>query len=140
MERTFAIIKPDAAARNLIGQIISRIEAADLRIEAMKMLHLSKREAVGFYAEHEGKPFWDTLLTNMTAGPCVVMVLAGDNAISRWRELMGPTDPAKGQPGQLRHDFALSMQQNSVHGSDSPASAVREIAYFFAQIEVYPRG
>ncbi len=140
MERTFAIIKPDAVARNLTGQIISRIEAADLRIEAMKMLHLSQREAAGFYAEHEGKPFWETLLKNMTVGPCVVMVLAGENAIARWRELMGPTDPAQGKPGQLRHDFALSMQQNSVHGSDAPASAVREIAYFFAQTEVHPRG
>ncbi len=104
------------------------------------MLHLSQREAAGFYAEHEGKPFWETLLKNMTAGHCVLLVLAGENAIARWRELMGHTDPAQGKPGQLRHDFALSMQQNSVHGSDAPASAVREIVYFFAQIEVHPRG
>lgn len=139
MEKTFAIIKPDAVARNLIGQIISRIEAADLRIEAIKMVHLSEREAAGFYAEHEGKSFWETLLRNMTAGPCVVLVLSGENAIARWRELMGPTDPAQGRPGQLRHDFAVSMQQNSVHGSDSPESAAREIAYFFNQLEIHAR-
>ncbi|WP_294947409.1 nucleoside-diphosphate kinase [Sulfurivirga sp.] len=140
MERTFAIIKPDAVARDLIGTIISRIEAADLHIEAMKMVHMSRREAAGFYAEHEGKPFWETLLTNMTAGPSVVMVLSGDDAIARWRALMGPTDPAQGEPGQLRHDLAESMERNSVHGSDSPASAVREIAWFFAGMELHPRG
>lgn len=140
MEQTLAIIKPDAVERNLIGEVISRIEAADLRIVAVKMLHLSKREAAGFYAEHEGKPFWETLLTNMTTGPCVVMVLAGEDAIARWRNLMGPTDPAQGQPGQIRHDLALSMQRNSVHGSDSPASAAREIAYFFSGLEVFARG
>ncbi len=140
MKQTLAIIKPDAVERNLIGQIISRIEAADLRIVAVKMLHLSRREAAGFYAEHEGKPFWETLLANMTAGPCVVMVLAGEDAIARWRDLMGPTDPAQGQPGQIRHDLALSMQRNSVHGSDSPDSAAREIGYFFSRLEVVHRG
>jgi len=140
VEQTLAIIKPDAVERNLIGRIISRIEAADLRIAAVKMLHLSKREAAGFYAEHEGKPFWETLMTNMTAGPCVVMVLEGEGAIARWRALMGPTDPAQGQPGQIRHDLALSMQRNSVHGSDSPASAAREIAYFFSGLEVFVCG
>ncbi|SIO03525.1 nucleoside diphosphate kinase [Sulfurivirga caldicuralii] len=138
-QQTFAIIKPDAVERNLIGQIVSRIEAAGLEVCAMKMVHMSRREASGFYAEHEGKPFWETLLGNMTAGPSVVMVLSGEDAIQRWRELMGPTDPAKGKPGQLRRDFAVSMERNSVHGSDSPESAAREIAWFFAGVELHYR-
>jgi nucleoside-diphosphate kinase len=138
-QQTFAIIKPDAVERNLIGQIVSRIEAAGLEVCAMKMVHMSRREAAGFYAEHEGKPFWETLLGNMTAGPSVVMVLGGEDAIHHWRELMGPTDPAKGKPGQLRHDFAVSMERNSAHGSDSPESAAREIAWFFAGVELHCR-
>ncbi len=138
-QQTFAIIKPDAVERNLIGQILARIEASDLQVCAMKMVHMSRREAAGFYAEHTGKPFWETLLGNMTAGPSVVLVLGGENAIARWRELMGPTDPAKGVPGQLRHDFAVSMERNSVHGSDSPESAAREIAWFFAGVELHCR-
>jgi len=134
---TFAIIKPDAVERKLIGRILARIEEAELEVCAMKMVHMSRREAAGFYAEHEGKPFWETLLGNMTAGPCVVMVLGGEEAITRWRALMGPTDPQQGRPGQLRHDFAVSMERNSVHGSDSPESAAREIAWFFAGVELH---
>jgi len=138
-QHTFAIIKPDAVERNLIGRILTRIEEAGLEVCAMKMVHMSRREAAGFYAEHEGKPFWETLLGNMTAGPCVVLVLGGEEAITRWRALMGPTDPQQGQPGQLRHDFAVSMERNSVHGSDSLESAAREIAWFFAGVELHCR-
>lgn len=139
IERTFSIVKPDAVERNLIGAIYQRIEAAGLRIVAAKMLHLTKEQAQGFYAEHEGKPFYEDLVAFMTSGPVTVQVLEGENAIGRYRELMGKTNPEEAACGTLRADYALSMRFNSVHGSDSPASAEREIAYFFANDEICPR-
>ncbi|MEZ8026969.1 nucleoside-diphosphate kinase [Enterovibrio norvegicus] len=139
IERTFSIVKPDAVERNLIGAIYQRIEAAGLRVVAAKMLHLSEEKAKGFYAEHEGKPFYNDLVEFMTSGPVMVQTLEGDNAISRYRELMGKTNPEEAACGTLRADFAVSMRLNSVHGSDSPESAEREIAYFFASDEICPR-
>ncbi len=139
METTFSIIKPDAVKRNLIGEIDHRIEQSGLRIIAMKMVHLTERQAMGFYAEHEGKPFFADLVAFMISGPVVVQVLEGENAIERYRTLMGKTDPAQADCGTLRADYALSMRYNSVHGSDSIASAEREIAYFFASDEICPR-
>lgn len=139
IERTFSIVKPDAVERNLIGAIYQRIEASGLRIVAAKMLHLTKEQAQGFYAEHEGKPFYDDLVAFMTSGPVMVQVLEGENAIARYRELMGKTNPDEAACGTLRADYAVSMRFNSVHGSDSPASAEREVAYFFANDEICPR-
>lgn len=139
VQRTFSIIKPDAVSRNLIGEITARLEKSGLSVVASKMLHLTIEQAAGFYAEHEGKPFYETLMTNMTAGPIIVQVLEGEDAIAKNREVMGTTDPEKAAPGTIRKDFAVSMQKNSVHGSDSPESAAREIAYFFSEDEVYPR-
>lgn len=139
IERTFSIVKPDAVKRNLIGAIYQRIEAAGLRIVAAKMLHLTKEQAQGFYAEHEGKPFYNDLVEFMTSGPVTVQVLEGEDAIARYRELMGKTNPEEAACGTLRADFAESMRFNSVHGSDSPTSAEREIAYFFAADEICPR-
>ncbi|OOE37371.1 nucleoside-diphosphate kinase [Salinivibrio kushneri] len=139
IERTFSIVKPDAVERNLIGTLYQRIESAGLRIVAAKMLHLSKEQAEGFYAEHQGKPFFDSLVGFMTSGPIMVQVLEGEHAISRYRELMGKTNPEEAACGTLRADYAESMQYNSVHGSDSPASAEREIAYFFTADEIHPR-
>ncbi|WP_028023718.1 nucleoside-diphosphate kinase [Enterovibrio calviensis] len=139
IERTFSIVKPDAVERNLIGAIYQRIEAAGLRVVAAKMLHLSKEKAQGFYAEHEGKPFYDDLVEFMTSGPVMVQVLEGENAIANYRELMGKTNPEEAACGTLRADYAVSMRFNSVHGSDSPTSAEREIAYFFASDEICPR-
>ncbi|USH01877.1 nucleoside-diphosphate kinase [Grimontia kaedaensis] len=139
IERTFSIVKPDAVKRNLIGAIYQRIEAAGLQIVAAKMLHLTKEQAQGFYAEHEGKPFYDGLVEFMTSGPVTVQVLEGENAITRYRELMGKTNPEEAACGTLRADFAESMRFNSVHGSDSTASAEREIAYFFAGDEICSR-
>ncbi|MDY6828533.1 MAG: nucleoside-diphosphate kinase [Pseudomonadota bacterium] len=135
IERTLSIIKPDAVAKNHIGAIYSRFEQAGLRIVAAKMLHLSTREAEGFYAEHRGRPFFADLVGFMTSGPVVVQVLEGDNAIALNRELMGATDPKKADPGTIRADFASSIDANAVHGSDSPESAAREIGYFFAETE-----
>ncbi|KUJ71696.1 nucleoside-diphosphate kinase [Thiomicrospira sp. WB1] len=137
LEQTFAIIKPDAVKRNLIGEIIQRMEENNLAVIAAKMLQLTEAQAQGFYAEHQGKPFFETLVTNMTAGPIVVMVLEGDHAIEQYRRLMGTTDPEQAEPGTLRKLYAVSMQQNSVHGSDSPESAAREIGYFFSQLELH---
>ncbi|ODP95992.1 MULTISPECIES: nucleoside-diphosphate kinase [Salinivibrio] len=139
IERTFSIVKPDAVERNLIGTLYQRIESAGLRIVAAKMLHLSKEQAEGFYAEHQGKPFFESLVGFMTSGPIMVQVLEGEHAISRYRELMGKTNPEEAACGTLRADYAESMQYNSVHGSDSPASAEREIAYFFTADEIHPR-
>ncbi|KAB7676490.1 Nucleoside diphosphate kinase [Plesiomonas shigelloides] len=139
LERTFSIIKPDAVAKNLIGAIYSRFEAAGLRIVAAKMLHLSSEQAAGFYAEHQGKPFYDDLVSFMTSGPIMVQVLEGEDAIRRHREIMGSTNPAQAQAGTLRANYAESMSRNAVHGSDAPASAEREIAYFFTPAEVFPR-
>ncbi len=135
-ERTLAIIKPDAVVRGLAGEIVDRIYKGGLQIAAMKMLHLTKAEAEGFYAVHKGKPFFDSLTDFMSSGPIVVMVLKGENAISRWRELMGATDPAKAAEGTIRKDFALNIEKNSVHGSDAPETAAYEISYFFNQLEI----
>jgi nucleoside-diphosphate kinase len=139
LEKTLSIIKPDAVRKNLIGEILRRFEGAGLQVIALKMLHLTREQASGFYAEHEGKPFYDRLVEFMTSGPICVQVLAGENAIALNRELMGSTDPAKAAPGTIRADYAETMAINSVHGSDSPASAAREIGYFFEPSELHVR-
>lgn len=139
VERTLSIIKPDAVAKNVIGQIYSRFEEGGLRIVAAKMLHLDAAKAGGFYAEHEGRPFFEPLMEFMTSGPVVVQVLEGENAIARNRELMGATNPQEADAGTIRADFAESIDANAVHGSDSPASAEREIAYFFEASELCSR-
>ncbi len=140
IERTFSIIKPDAVERNLVGEIYNRIEKAGLTIIAAKMVKLNEEQASGFYAEHEGKPFFEPLKEFMTSGPIMVQVLEGENAISRYRELMGKTNPEEAAAGTLRADYAVSMRLNSVHGSDSLESAEREIAFFFPDAEICPRG
>ena len=137
MEMTLSIIKPDAVAKNVIGKIEQRFEDAGLKIVASKMLHLSVEKAQGFYAEHEGKPFFDALVEFMTSGPVIVQVLAGENAIMLNRELMGNTNPKEADAGTIRADFAESIDANAVHGSDSPVSAQREIAYFFESTEIF---
>lgn len=139
VERTLSIIKPDAVAKNVIGEIISRFENGGLRVVAAKMLQLSNERAGGFYAEHEGKPFFEPLMEFMTSGPVVVQVLEGENAIARNRELMGATNPKEADAGTIRADFAESIDANAVHGSDSPASAEREIGYFFEASELCDR-
>ncbi len=139
IERTLSILKPDAVARNIIGEVIGRFEKAGLRVVAAKMTRLSAADAAGFYAEHEGKPFYEKLLGYMSSGPVVLQVLEGDDAIAVNRRLMGATDPAKADPGTIRADFADSLDANAVHGSDSPASAVREIAFFFDDTEICVR-
>jgi nucleoside-diphosphate kinase len=131
VERTLSIIKPDAVAKNVIGEIVSRFEKADLKIVAMQMKQLSKADAEGFYAEHKERPFFADLVAFMTSGPVVVQVLEGENAIALNRELMGATNPKEAAEGTIRRDFAESIDANAVHGSDSAASAEREIAYFF---------
>lgn len=136
-QQTFSIIKPDAVKRHLIGEITQVFEQNGLAVVASKMIHMSRREVEGFYAEHIGKPFFETLVTNMTAGPCIVQVLEGEDAIQKNRQLMGATDPEKADEGTLRKRLALSMQQNSVHGSDSPESAEREIHYFFSDSDIH---
>ena len=137
MEMTLSIIKPDAVAKNVIGKIEQRFEDAGLKIVASKMLHLSIEKAQGFYAEHEGKPFFNALVEFMTSGPVIVQVLAGENAITLNRELMGNTNPKEAEAGTIRADFAESIDANAVHGSDSPVSAQREIAYFFESTEIF---
>ncbi|BFQ93912.1 nucleoside-diphosphate kinase [Gallibacterium anatis] len=137
LERTLAIIKPDIIERHLIGAIISRLDQAQFSIVAMKMVHLNQQQAAGFYAEHEGKPFFANLIAFMTSTPVVVLVLEKENAIADYRELMGKTNPVDAHMGTLRRDFALDGSQNSVHGSDSAQSAEREIAYFFTSNELF---
>lgn len=139
VERTLSIIKPDAVGKNVIGQIISRFEAAGLTVVAAKLVHLSDAIAGGFYAEHKERPFYADLVAFMTSGPVVVQVLEGENAIALNRELMGATNPQEAAPGTIRAEFAQSIDANAVHGSDSPASAEREVAYFFASSEIYAR-
>lgn len=139
VEQTLSIIKPDAVKKNHIGDIVARFEKAGLTIAAQRMMQLSRTQAEGFYAEHKGRPFFDGLVDFMTSGPVVVQVLSGENAILLNRELMGATDPAKAAPGTIRADFADAIDANAVHGSDSPTSAAREIAYFFAANEVIVR-
>ena len=132
IERTFSIIKPDAVAKNVIGKITSRFEKAGMRIVASRMEHLTVEKAKGFYAEHDGKPFFEDLVAYMSSGPVIVQVLEGEGAIALNRELMGATNPAEAAEGTIRADFAESIDANAVHGSDSPGSATREISYFFS--------
>ncbi|PXZ01010.1 nucleoside-diphosphate kinase [Gilliamella apicola] len=137
IEQTLSIIKPDAVKKQIIGEIQTRIHQAKLDIIAIKMVKLTKEQAEGFYAEHQDKPFFDNLVNFMMSGPIVVQVLQGENAVERYRQLMGPTDLSKAAAGTLRADFANSMRENAVHGSDSLASAEREIAYFFVDSEIF---
>ena len=139
IERTFSIIKPDAVAKNVIGEIISRFENNGLQVVAAKMLHLSKEQAEGFYAVHAERPFYNDLVQFMISGPVVVQVLEGENAISKNRELMGATNPAEAAPGTIRADFAKTVDENAVHGSDAPETAAVEIKYFFSDEELCPR-
>ncbi len=131
IERTLSIIKPDAVSKNVIGKILSRFETNGLKVAEMQMKLLSKPEAEGFYAEHKGRPFFNDLVTFMTSGPVVVQILEGENAVNKNRELMGSTNPKEAAKGTIRRDFASSIDANAVHGSDSTASAIREITYFF---------
>ena len=139
IERTLSIIKPDAVAKNVIGEIYSRFEKAGLRIIAGRMMHLSKEQAEGFYAEHKERPFFNDLVSFMTSGPVFVQVLEGENAVLTHRDLMGATNPAEAAAGTIRADFAQSIDENAVHGSDSVESAAREVAYFFSDEEICPR-
>jgi nucleoside-diphosphate kinase len=139
VERTLSIIKPDAVAKNVIGQIYARFEQAGLRIVAARMMYLSRVEAEGFYAVHKERPFFKDLVDFMSSGPVMVQVLEGESAIQKNRDLMGATDPKKAAKGTIRADFAQSIDANAVHGSDSPQTAVVEIAYFFPASEVYSR-
>ena len=139
IERTLSIVKPDAVARDLIGEIVSRFERGGLSVIAAKMIRATPTMAGGFYAEHRGRPFYDALIRYMCSGPVLVQVLEGENAIRVNRTLMGATDPQQAAPGTIRADFAESIDANAVHGSDSPASAAREIAYFFDDSEICPR-
>ena len=139
IERTLSIIKPDAVAKNVIGEIYTRFEQAGLKIVASKMMQLTDETAGGFYAEHQGKGFYDDLIEFMTSGPVVVQVLEGENAVLLNRELMGATNPAEAAPGTIRSDYAQSIDANAVHGSDSTTSAEREVSYFFTQEEICPR-
>jgi nucleoside-diphosphate kinase len=139
VERTLSIIKPDAVAKNVIGQIYSRFEGSGLKIIAARMVHLSRNDAEGFYAVHRQRPFFNDLVSFMISGPVMVQVLEGDGAIQKNRDLMGATDPKKAAKGSIRADFADSIDANAVHGSDAPETAVAEIAYFFPTLNIYSR-
>ncbi len=139
-ERTLVMVKPDAVRRRQVGEIIRRFEQAGLRIRALKMVCLDRGEAEGFYQVHRGRPFFASLTQFMSSGPTVAMVLEGQDAISRVRKLMGATDPATAEPGTIRKDLATSIEQNAVHGSDSPESAAYEIPYFFSALELAAKG
>jgi nucleoside-diphosphate kinase len=139
VERTLSIIKPDAVAKNVIGQIFARFEAAGLKIVAARMVHLSRTQAEGFYAVHRQRPFFGDLVKFMVSGPVMIQVLEGENAIQKNRDLIGATDPKKAAPGTIRADFADSIDANAVHGSDGAATAMTEIAFFFASSETYSR-
>jgi len=139
VERTISIIKPDAVGKNVIGKIYSRFEDAGLKIIAAKMMHLSQSQAEGFYAVHRERPFFNDLVSFMTSGPVMIQVLEGDDAVSKNRELMGATNPAEAEAGTIRADFAETIDENAVHGSDSVENAAIEIDYFFSDIEVCPR-
>ena len=139
LERTFSIVKPDAVARNLIGQIYARFEQGGLRVVAAKMLRLSTEQAQGVYAEHAQRPFFNDLVAYMTSGPVMVQVLEGEDAVKTNRNLMGATNPAEADAGTIRADFAESVEANAVHGSDAPESAAREIAFFFDPTELCDR-
>ena len=139
LERTLSIVKPDGVGRNLIGDVYQRFERAGLRVIAARMLHLTQRQAEGFYAVHRERPFFRDLCAYMTSGPVMVQVLEGESAVARNREIMGATDPKKAAPGTIRADLATSIEENVVHGSDSAENAAREIAYFFADTSLCPR-
>ena len=138
-ERTLAIIKPDAVAKGAAGQIFARIEKAGFTVIAARMIRMTEEDAAGFYAVHRARPFFQSLCAFMTQGPCIPMVLEADNAIQRWRDLMGATDPAKAAAGTIRKDFASSIEANAVHGSDAPQTAAFEIPYFFSSLDLCPR-
>jgi nucleoside-diphosphate kinase len=135
-ERTFAIIKPDAVQARVAGRILARIEEAGFTVRALRLTHLSKREAEGFYAVHRERPFFGSLTDFMSSGPCIVMVLEAPDAIRTWRALMGATDPAKADAGSLRKEFGTSIEYNATHGSDAPETAAFEVAYFFRGVEL----
>jgi nucleoside-diphosphate kinase len=136
MERTLSIIKPDGVGKGLIGEVIKKFENAGLKIVAMKMIHMSKKEAEGFYTVHRGKKFYDSVTDFMSSGPCVVMILEGPNAIAKNRELMGTTNPQDAAPGTIRREYAANIERNIVHGSDAPETAAFEIGYFFNALEI----
>ena len=136
MQRTLAIIKPDAVERQLVGAILQRIEEADLRIRAMRLVHLTKGEAASFYAVHKDKPFYESLTDFMSSGPAVVLALEAPDAIRRWRRLMGETDPAKADRGTLRREFGNSIERNATHGSDATETATHELGFFFSGLEM----
>jgi nucleoside-diphosphate kinase len=136
VEKTLSIIKPDAVQRNLIGEILAQIEGGGLQIKALKMIQMSKQQAEGFYAVHKDKPFFHSLTEYMSSGPVVVSVLEGENAIARYRKIMGATNPEEAAEGTIRKRFAQDIEKNSVHGSDAPETAAQEVAYFFSQLEV----
>ena len=136
-QRTLSIIKPDATSRNIIGKIIDRFEESGLKVVAGKLIHMDQNKAAGFYAEHEGRPFFPNLVEYMTSAPVFVQVLEGDNAVLKNRELMGATNPSEADPGTIRADFAETIDANAVHGSDSTDSAAREISYFFDDNEIF---
>ena len=138
-ERTLSIVKPDGVEKNLIGEVIRRIEAKDLKVIAAKMISMTKEQAAGFYAVHEGKPFFDSVTNFMSSGPCMVLVLEGENAISSYRELMGATNKDDAEEGTIRKDYATDIEKNVVHGSDSPETAAFEIGYFFNSLEIQKR-
>jgi len=137
VEKTLSIIKPDGVRKNIIGEVIKRFESNGLRVAAIKMAHLSRKEAEGFYAVHKERPFFGSLTEFMSSGPVVMMVLKGEGAIAKNRELMGATDPAKAAEGTIRKDFADSIESNIVHGSDAPETAAFEISYFFSALEIF---
>lgn len=139
VERTFSIVKPDAVAKNVIGEIYARFEKAGLRIVAARMLHLTREQAEGFYAVHKERPFYNDLVAFMISGPVMVQVLEGEDAIRKNREVMGATNPKEAAPGTIRADFASSVQENAVHGSDAPETAKVEIEFFFKPEEICPR-
>ncbi len=139
IQRTLTIVKPDAVAKGVAGQIIARFEQAGFTVLAARLIQMTWEQAAGFYAVHRDRPFYTSLCTFMAQGPCIPMVLEGDGVIGRLRELMGATDPAKAAPGTIRRDFASSIEANAVHGSDSPESAAFEIPYFFSALEIFPR-
>lgn len=135
MERTLAIIKPDAVANRHAGAILQRIESGGFVLRGMRLVHMTRAEAEGFYAVHRDRPFFDSLTAFMSSGPAIVLALEGDEAIRRWRELMGATDPAKAEPGSLRREFGTSIERNATHGSDAPETAATELGYFFRGVE-----
>ena len=136
MERTLAIVKPDAFKRGLVGDILKRIEASGLALRGLRLMHLTRAQAEAFYDVHKARPFYNSLCAYMSSGPVVIAVLQGEGAIARWRELMGATDPAKAAPGTIRKEFGLSIEQNATHGSDAPETAAYEIAFFFSSLDI----